>query len=195
MSHRYRSITTILALGLLPAVAAAHPGHGTPDFAAGLIHPLTGVDHLLAMVAVGWWSASTQMRRWWLVPTAFASGTLLGALAGLAGLVLPATETAIALTLVVLGALMLFKQRLSLPAAVLLAGGLALFHGYAHGHEMSPSIDALSWLGGMVLATLGLHLCGAALGLATRSRPWALRTAGAAVALAGAVLLVAPNSL
>jgi urease accessory protein len=176
-------------------VASAHPGHGTPDFAAGLIHPLTGIDHLLAMVAVGWWSAATQTRRWWLIPAAFAGGTLLGALAGLAGLVLPATEAAIAASLVVLGALMLFKQRLSLPAAVLLAGGLALFHGYAHGHEMSPSIDALSWLGGMVVATLGLHLSGAALGLAMRSRPWVLQAAGSAVALVGAMLLLMPSSL
>jgi urease accessory protein len=194
MSHRYRS-ATILALGLLPAVAAAHPGHGTPDFAAGLMHPLTGIDHLLAMVAVGWWSASTQTRRWWLVPTAFASGTLTGALIGLMELSIPAAETAIALSLVVLGALMLKRQRLSLTSAMLLAGGLALFHGYAHGHEMPASLNTLNWLAGMVAATLMLHLSGAVAGKLTRGRPWALRTAGAAVALAGAVLLVAPISL
>jgi len=165
------------------------------DFSAGLLHPLTGIDHLLAMVAVGWWSASTQTRRWWLVPAAFASGTLAGALIGLSGVSIPLTETAIALSLVVLGALMLNRQHLSLQSAMVLAGGLALFHGYAHGHEMPASLNTFGWLAGMVAATLLLHLSGAVAGLVTRNQPWASRTAGAVVATCGAVLLVVPNSI
>ncbi len=194
MSRR-TSTLSILMLALVPAIASAHPGHGPLDFSAGLLHPLTGIDHLLAMVAVGWWSASTQTRRWWLVPAAFASGTLAGALIGLSKVSIPLTETAIALSLVVLGALMLKRQRLSLQSAMLLAGTLALFHGYAHGHEMPASLNTFSWLAGMVASTLMLHLSGAAAGILTRSQPWALRTAGAVVALCGAVLLVVPNSL
>jgi urease accessory protein len=194
MSRRISTLS-ILMLALLPTIASAHPGHGPLDFSAGLLHPLTGIDHLLAMVAVGWWSASTRTRRWWWVPAAFASGTLTGALIGLSGLSIPATETAIALSLVVLGALMLKRQRLSLRSAMLLAGSLALFHGYAHGHEVPASLNTYSWLAGMVAATLLLHLSGAVAGLITRNQPWASRTAGTGVAMCGVVLLVLPTSI
>lgn len=189
MSHTRLTVLTAAIL-LLPAIASAHPGHDAPGFFAGLLHPITGLDHLLAMIAVGWWSAAVQTRRWWLVPASFASGMLAGALLGLAGLQVPATETIIAISLLVIGSLMMLRRSLSLASASALAGGLALFHGYAHGSELPSSFDAATWLLGMVAATLLLHLAGAALALASRRNPLALRAAGAVVAIAGTSLLI-----
>jgi urease accessory protein len=190
-----RALLAVLALAI-PGAAFAHPGLCTQGFSAGMIHPLTGIDHLLAMAAVGWWSATTQERRWWTVPLAFAACTLLGALIGEAGvLALPGSETMIALSLVVLGSLLLAKLRLPTIAACAVAGVFALFHGYAHGTEM-PSCGPMSthlgqhWLAGMVAATALLHLGGALAGkLAARYASWATRLAGAFTALTGVALL------
>jgi urease accessory protein len=179
------------AATLLPGAAMAHPGLCTHGLVAGVTHPFTGIDHLLAMAAVGWWSATTQDRRWWTVPLAFVGGTLLGALIGEFGLLrLPASETMIALSLVLLGALLLARQRLPTAAACALAGGLALFHGYAHGVEMPACGMGGQWLAGMVTATALLHLGGALAGrLATRHAHWATRLAGGITALTGVALL------
>ncbi|WP_049622267.1 HupE/UreJ family protein [Frateuria defendens] len=191
-----RRLTFTAALAL-PAVALAHPGGCTDGLGAGLAHPFTGLDHLLAMAAVGWWSAVTQARRWWAVPLAFAGATLLGALLGATGvLALPVVEGVIALSLVVLGGLLLAKQRLPLAVACGVAGAFALFHGYAHGAEMpatcrlGASAAGAHWLAGMVAATALLHLGGALAGrLAARHADWATRLAGAGTALTGAALL------
>ena len=176
------------ALGL-PTLALAHAGvdagahHG---FMAGLAHPFTGIDHLLAMLLVGVCSASLG-RRWWLAPLAFAAMLLAGALLAASGLAVPAVEPAIALSLVLLGALL--AARSAWPAAALSAlfALFALFHGAAHGAELA-GLDALA---GMVLGTALLHAAGLALGFGLRGRsPWWPRAAGLAVSLFGAVLLV-----
>lgn len=193
MSRRLHAVA-VLAFGLLPLVAAAHPGHGPASFTAGLVHPLSGFDHLLAMVAVGWWARATQVRRWWLVPAAFASGMLSGAFYGLAGGVLPAAEAWIAVSLLVLGALMLRAAALDHRGAGLLVFALGTFHGYAHGRELPASLHAAAWLGGMVAATLALHLAGAGVARLTRCRTWSLRASGAAVAAYGALLLASSGA-
>lgn len=185
-----RTALLIAALGLLPAVALAHPGHDAPGFVAGLMHTVTGIDHLLAMIAVGWWTAASQSRHWWRVPASFAAGMLTGALLGLAGLTLPGAETLVALSLLVIGGLMVLRRTLSRTGATALAAGLALFHGYAHGSELPASGDTAAWLLGMIAATLLLHLAGAALALASRRDPRALRAAGAVVTIAGSGLLI-----
>jgi len=185
-----RLTVVIATLGLLPGLALAHPGHDAPGFVAGLSHPFTGLDHLLAMVAVGWWAAATRISRGWRVPASFATGMLAGAGLGLAGLRLPAAEPLIALSLLVFGGLMMLRRTLSLTPACALAGSLALVHGYAHGAELPASADTAAWLFGMVTATLLLHLAGAALALASRRHPLGLRTAGAVVAVAGTSLLL-----
>ncbi len=182
---------TVLLLGLLPGAALAHPGLCSQGLAAGVAHPLLGVDHLLAMVAVGWWSAASLSKRWWLVPLAFVSCLLLGALAGWYGAIrLPASETLIALSLVVFGGLLVLGRQLPLPAACAVAGGFALFHGYAHGVEMPGCGMGAAWLAGMVAATALLHLGGAvAGGFAVRHARWASRLAGTATALTGMALI------
>lgn len=181
----------VAAAALLPALAMAHPGQCGHGFASGIAHPFTGIDHLLAMAAVGWWSASALDRRWWLVPISFASATLLGALIGWYGvLALPASETMIALSLFALGGLLLARQHLPTVAACAIAGVFALFHGYAHGIEMPSCGMGGQWLTGMVAATVLLHLGGALAGkMASRHADWATRLAGGVTALTGVALL------
>jgi urease accessory protein len=186
----------LLAAALLPLAASAHTGvdgglhHG---LVAGFMHPLTGADHLAAMVAVGVWSALSARRAWpdllW-APLAFAGMLLAGALVGLAGLQLPAVEPMIAASLLVLG--LLVAARVHLPAGVAMAvvGLFAVFHGVAHGHELAGEHDAALTLAGMVGATVLLHAAGIALGWALRhANAWLPRIAGAAVVGLGATLL------
>jgi len=189
------SKTLALAVLLLPLAASAHTGvdggmhHG---FVTGFMHPLTGVDHLAAMVAVGLWSALAARRGadlpW--APLAFAGMLLVGALMGLAGVQLPAVEPMIAASLLVLG--LLVATRIHLPAAVAAAvvGVFAVFHGVAHGHELAGEQGAALTLAGMVAATVLLHLAGIATGWALRhANAWLPRVAGAAVVALGATLL------
>jgi len=188
MTHKALRITLgIAALGL-PALALAHVGgdggshHG---FAGGFAHPFNGIDHLLAMLLIGVWSASLT-RRWWLAPLAFVAMLLIGALLASAGLQLPAVEPVIALSLVLLGALL--AARTAWPAAAMagVAALFALFHGAAHGIELQ-GVEALA---GMVLATAALHAAGLAIGVSMRRHSaWWPRAAGVAVSLFGAALL------
>jgi len=174
-------------------VAQAHVGadladHHTLSLVDGLLHPFTGLDHLAAMLAVGFWSALSA-RRVWLAPLAFANMLLVGALMGLSGITLPALEPLVAATILALGLLVATRVRFPSVVAAALAGGFAVFHGMAHGLEFSGAspVDALV---GMVAGTVVLHGFGLLAGLALRSHSaWWPRLAGAALALWGGVLL------
>lgn len=180
----------LLLLSALPVGAMAHGGHGEHGFGAGLLHPLTGIDHLIALVAVGWWSAVTQSRGWWVIPLGFAATMLAGACMGLGGASSASVETAIVLSLVLFGALLALRLRLSLPLALAVVLPFALMHGYAHGQDM-PAGSAPSWLVGMVAGTLALHLLGAFAGARTRARQrWVASLAGVVTLTAGVVLAV-----
>ncbi|SEA79643.1 HupE/UreJ family protein [Variovorax sp. YR216] len=191
-----RSASVIALLSALPLAASAHTGvdggvhHG---FATGFLHPLTGADHLAAMVAVGIWSALTARRAWpdllW-APLGFAVMLLAGAVAGLAGIQLPAVEPMIAASLLVLGLLVATQRRLPALAAASLVGVFAVFHGVAHGQELAGESGAALTLAGMLAATVLLHVAGIAIGWSLRhGHRWAPRVAGAVVALFGAALL------
>lgn len=193
-----RSLTlrlVALSASALPLVAAAHSGAGVPHdhgaasaLAAGVVHPLTGLDHLAAMVALGAWSGLTA-RRAWLAPLAFVTTLLAGALLGLAGVGLPAVEPTIAASVLVLGLLMATGRQLPAAAGMALAAGFALFHGVAHGAELAGT-NAAAALAGMVLATALLHTAGIGLGRLLRERDrWLHRVAGAGVAVFGLTLL------
>ena len=189
--NRFLSRLSVAAL-CLPLLAQAHTGAGahTHDaFSAGLLHPLTGLDHLAAMVALGVWSA-LALRRVWLAPAAFVLMLAVGAVAGMQGLGVPAIEPMIAASLLVLGLLVAVRRSLPLLAALALAGFFAFFHGAAHGQELA-SEQAWLALAGMVLATAALHGLGILLGrqLFTRQR-WLAPAAGSAVALLGSALLL-----
>ena len=190
------SKTLALAALLLPFAASAHTGvdggvhHG---LVTGFLHPLTGADHLAAMVAVGLWSALAARRAWpdllW-APLAFAGMLLVGALMGLAGVQLPAVEPMIAASLLMLGLLVATRKRLPAFAAAALVGVFAVFHGIAHGHELHGESAAALTLAGMLAATVLLHAAGIAAGWALRhGHRWMPRIAGAAVALFGVALL------
>lgn len=183
------------AATLMPLVASAHSGAplglegAGAGFLAGLMHPLSGADHLAAMLAVGCWSALTE-RRAWLAPLAFAAMLLAGAVAGLAGLELAGGEPAIVASLLVLGLLVAMRQPLPATAALVLVAGFALFHGLAHGHELAGADTAWAPLAGMMAATVGLHLAGILLGRRLqRSGRGPTRAAGGAVLLLGLTLL------
>ena len=189
------SKTLALTVLLLPMAASAHTGadggmhHG---FVTGFMHPLTGADHLAAMVAVGLWSALAARRGLDLLwaPLAFAGMLLVGALTGLAGVQLPAVEPMIAASLLVLGLLVATRIHLPAAGAAAVVGVFAIFHGVAHGHELAGEQGAALTLAGMVGATVLLHLSGIAIGWALRhANAWLPRVAGAAVVALGATLL------
>jgi urease accessory protein len=185
------------ALGALPLLASAHVGadgaaHHDIGFAQGFLHPFTGMDHLAAMVAVGLWSAliARSARDVLWAPVGFAAMLLAGALVGLAGVQVPAVEPMIAASLLVIGLLVVTRLRLPGPVAAAVVGAFAVFHGVAHGYELSGDHGAGLAIAGMVLATALLHAGGIAIGWALRQRTvWLPRVAGAAVALFGAALL------
>ncbi len=180
---------------LMPVWALAHPGldggaHHAVGFTGGLLHPLTGVDHLSAMVSVGLWSALTA-RRLWVAPLAFVSMLLIGALIGLAGFSLPAVEPMIAVSVLVLGLLVATRMQAPAMLAAAMVGLFAIFHGVAHGSELAGDAHLWPTLAGMLLCTAGLHIAGVGLGLALRSRsPWWTRLTGSAVTTLGGALLL-----
>ena len=184
-----RSPLAALTLVALPAIAFAHPGasphaHGFGD---GFVHPLTGLDHLGAMLAVGIWSAR-DARRTWVAPLAFLACLLAGALAAAGGLAVPEVEPMIAFSLLAFGLLMAHRATLAPALTAALVGGFAWFHGAAHGLELGTGAA----LAGMLLATAALHLAGIAIGRALHGRSaWWERGAGLAVAAFGVSLLAA----
>ncbi|QCO05202.1 HupE/UreJ family protein [Azospirillum argentinense] len=157
--------------GLLAATlalpAAAHTGHaGDAMFVQGLLHPLTGIDHLLTMLAVGVWAAQNGGRAIWLLPTAFIAMLSGGAVLGMAGIEFPAVEAGIAASVAVLGLLVLLNKRVPAAAAAVLVGAFAVLHGHAHGTEMPQTADPFLYGLGFVLSTAMLHGTGIAIGLA-----------------------------
>jgi len=178
-----KSLLALSLLVFLPNMASAHilPGssHGFQD---GFLHPLTGWDHLLAMIAVGLWAAQHRGRAVWLIPASFMGVMLLGGILGVAGVQLPGAELAIAISVLALGALVATMTRFTPSLSMTLVGLFALFHGYAHGHEMPAAAGALPFSVGFVLATALLHGAGLAIGLGFQKQPRVLRWAGASIA-------------
>jgi urease accessory protein len=189
----------ILSLGALvaalavaaPVAAFAHPGHPGDGLAAGFMHPFSGADHLLAMIAVGFWAAMLGGWARYAVPAAFVTVMMLGAVFGITGTPVPLVEPAIAASVVALGLLVALEVKVPVLAASAIVAAAAFFHGFAHGAELPASSRALAYVGGFVVATVILHAAGLALGslrLAGVNRIVG-RIAGAGVALTGLVLL------
>jgi urease accessory protein len=163
---------------------------------AGFLHPLTGADHLLAMVAVGVWSAlaSRTVRDALWAPVAFVALMVMGALLGAGGMALPMVEPMIAASLLVFGLLIAARAQMPAWAGALLCGAFALFHGYAHGTEFPAGAQAMfpTFVGGFAVATALLHTAGIGAGFALKPRlAWLARLSGVGVALYGAGLLAA----
>jgi len=183
----------VLALLLVPSITHAHVGSGEMGgFLHGVSHPLTGIDHLCAMIAVGLWAAQTGGRAIWAVPLAFVSVMLLGGAFGMAGVHLSFAEVGIALSALSLGVFIAAAVRLPLPVSILVVGLSALCHGHAHGAEMPASASALGYACGFALATALLHIVGIGLGVGIEKIASArfVRFAGGAIALFGIGLWV-----
>ena len=196
LSHRHTAALLFIAASAIGTSASAHTGaesHIHNSFLSGFAHPLFGLDHLAAMVAVGLWSAlaarSAGRDLLW-GPVGFAAMLLVGAVMGLQGVALPAVEPMIAASLLVTGLLVVSRLRVPGLAAALGVGVFAVFHGVAHGVELAGSHSAWQTLAGMLTATVLLHGAGLAAGWALRHRTvWLSHAAGAAVALMGGALL------
>lgn len=181
---------------LIPSLASAHTGVGdTGGLLHGLAHPISGLDHILAMVAVGLWAAQIGGRALWLVPSAFLLAMAGSSIWGHFGLILPGVEQGILASDFVLGALILVAARLPLAGAMSIVGALAVFHGYAHGAEMPATASGLTYGAGFISITVVLHLVGIGLGLLIeRCEPilqqLLFRMGGAAVVVGAVYVLV-----
>ena len=184
------------ALVLVPSLALAHPGlpGHVHDLANGFLHPLGGIDHVLAMVAVGLFAGQLGGRALWLVPASFVGVMTAAGLAGTSGVSLPLTEAGIAASIIVLGGTIALRLSMPVAAAMALVGFFAIFHGYAHGLETPETASGLLYGLGFIAATATLHGVGVAIGLTlgrldgAYGRPLA-RIAGSAAALVGVVML------
>lgn len=151
---------------LIPSVANAHTGVGDPNgFWHGLAHPISGLDHILAMVAVGLWAAQMGGKALWIVPSAFVIAMAGSSVLGSFGLPLPVIEQGILASDFILGFLILFAARLPLAVSIGIVSILAIFHGYAHGAEMPEAASGLTYGIGFIISTAALHLAGIGMGL------------------------------
>lgn len=185
-------LATLIAA--LPTLALAHPGHEhTTSFFSGFMHPMGGLDHLLAMIAVGLWAASMGGKALWAVPAAFVGTMILGAAFGMAGLQVPFVEQGIVMSVILMGALLVGSARFSVSTCAAIAAVFALFHGAAHGMEMPLSAHGVEYALGFAGATALLHIVGMGLGktLARIQAPIVTRIAGGAIAAAGVMMAIA----
>ncbi|MGZ7457207.1 HupE/UreJ family protein [Pseudomonas sp. Ma2-10] len=185
-----KRILGAMTLLLAPSIAFAHPGHGDNGLIAGISHPVGGLDHLLAMVAVGLWAAQHKGAARWALPCTFVGIMLIGGLLGFEGLNLPALESAIAASVLALGLAVALAVRPPLGLAVAATALFALFHGVAHGLEVPQLSSPWAYAAGFVAATAALHGLGYAVvrGLPQAAAPL-VRLAGAASAATGVWLL------
>lgn len=181
-----------LALLLLPATVFAHQETGSiTGIVSGLKHPVSGMDHVLAMISVGLWGAQLGPPAVWALPVAFPMVMAFGGMLGLMGISLPGIEIGIAVSAIVLGAMIVTESRPPLWIAAALVGFFAIFHGHAHGTELPAGSSGLLYSIGFVAATGMLHGVGIAMGLVHRFRGGrlAVRAAGAVVSAAGVFFL------
>ena len=160
-------------------------------FLSGLSHPISGWDHVVAMVAVGLWGAFLGTPAIWLLPVVFPVVMAFGGVLGILGIPIPSVEVGIALSGIVLGLCVAFALRLPLSIAAVIVGAFAIFHGHAHGTELPGAADAYAYAAGFVIATGLLHVAGISFGLLAR---WdvgkiAVRACGGVIALAGVAFL------
>lgn len=183
------ALTALFTLTALPALA--HSGEGAGGLVAGLLHPITGPDHVVAMVAVGLWGAILGAPALWQLPVAFPVVMALAGALAVMGVPLPGVEAGIALSGVVLGLMVLFAVRPPIWVAAVIVSAFAVFHGHAHGTELPASANPVAYAVGFVVATGLLHLVGIAIGMLVK---WpagrvVVRASGAAIALAGGAYL------
>ena len=190
-----RAAVTTFAIFFIfaPAAALAHPGHdGAGGLVHGFFHPVTGIDHVLAMIAVGVLAAQYGGRALWLVPMSFLAAMAAGGAIGMAGIPVQIVEAGIGLSVVVLGLMIAFQIKPPTLVAMVVVGFFALFHGYAHGSEMPDRPAGLSFAAGFLVATATLLGAGVGLGLLLQRRTLSRRliqAGGGAMSLVGIAVL------
>lgn len=191
MKKLKNSLWPVLLL-LWPLTVSAHvePGQAV-GFVTGLRHPWSGFDHILAMIAVGIWGAQLGAPAIWLLPVTFPMVMAFGGFLGLIGVHLPGVEFGIAASALLLGTMVCVEARPKLIWAAVLVGAFGLYHGHAHGTELPAGQSGMLYSMGFVIATGGLHAIGIALGLIHPwpAGRWALRAAGAGIAMMGLYFL------
>jgi urease accessory protein len=188
---RLSSLLLLAWLAAPPSLLAHQRGGEARGFLSGLSHPVSGADHIVAMIAVGLWGAQLGPPAVWLLPVTFPMVMAFGGTLGLLGVKIPGIEIGIALSAIGLGAAVLFEARPKLGIAAVLVGFFAIFHGHAHGTELPPGANGILYSIGFVIATGLLHATGIGIGLIHRwpAGKAALRVAGAGIALAGLAFL------
>jgi len=165
----FRALPTAIAAFVLTQPAFAHDQAGVAGgLVSGLLHPTTGIDHLIAMVAVGIWGAQLGAPAIWVLPITFPLVMAVGGVLGVLKMPLPMPEVVIAISALVLGVAVATRLRLPFAAAAIVVAVFAIFHGHAHGAELPGSANPLAYGVGFVTATGLLHLCGIAIGTLTR---------------------------
>jgi urease accessory protein len=183
----------LLATLMVPSLAHAHVGVSeTSGFLHGMGHPLSGLDHIFAMVAVGLWAAQMGGRGIWAIPLTFITVMALSAVLGIVGINMAFAEIGIVASVLALGVLIAASVRPPLAVSIIIVGLFAMFHGYAHGAEMPETASGIAYGAGFLIATGFLHACGIGLGIAIQklATPKIVRFAGVAIVLCGGVLLV-----
>lgn len=186
----FAGMTLVLAATMTTAALAHTGAEHAFSFASGFKHPFTGLDHMLAMVAVGLWAGLNGGRALWAWPVAFVGVMVLGGALGISGFVVPMVEAGILASVVVLGLLVLAAARLPVAAGALLVAVFALLHGHAHGAELPGEAAAATYAAGFAIATAILHAIGIGVSrlASTANGRLAVRGAGALVAAAGVAL-------
>jgi urease accessory protein len=188
-----RAICVALLMGLAGASQAlAHVRQGqTQGLLTGLAHPLSGLDHMLAMIAVGLWGAQLGPPALWLLPVTFPLVMSIGGFLAQVGVRVPGVEGGVALSALLLGLMVAIEAKPKLPLAAALVAVFAIFHGHAHGAELPPEQSGLTYSIGFVISTGCLHLAGITIGFAYKWRAgqFAVRLIGAAIAVGGAIFL------
>jgi urease accessory protein len=195
-SKLIKSSLAAALVALTPAVACAHTGVGdTSGFEHGFGHPISGIDHILAMLMVGVFAWQLGGRALWLLPISFVGVMAVGGTLGIAGIDVPLVEMGIALSVVVLGAILAFDVKAPAIAAMGIVGLFAIFHGHAHGAEIPEDAAGVAFAAGFMIATALLHLCGISAGFLMGKTgehygSAVVRLAGGLATVAGAALLV-----
>jgi len=189
-------LSTLLALSVamlayIPTAGAHSIGAEGAGFITGLAHPFMGLDHLLAMIAVGIWAEQSGGNAVWRLPLSFVVMMAVAALLGASGYGMPVLEPLIAGSVVLLGLMVVFAIRIPVNLSMLLVSLFAVFHGYAHGLEMPQASSAILYGSGFVLATTLLHLIGIGLGKVAYRKHLLSRLSGSIIVIAGLYLATA----
>ena len=192
-THLSRSMNVVLialAISFVPSTVYAHEGGNLPlgGFLSGLVHPVLGYDHLLAMLSVGILSAQIGGRAIWTVPATFVSVMAIGGVLGLIDIGISITEIGIALSLVILGSIIASERRLPIVLAMIGVGFFAIFHGYAHGTEMPQTAQPVTYAFGFLTGTALIHIAGVLVGdISKRYQrgPQVLQVGGGLIAIVG----------